>query len=187
MDALRTRLMAPDLVAEFIKEFTAEWNRAAAEASAGRDGTARELVIVERKINGLISAIAEGFRAAGLQTQLDGLEARRIELSGKLSAPVPSQPRLHPNIAQVYRDKVERLQEALHAGDDGQAALETARNLIDKIVLTPASSGAGFEIELIGEIASMIRLGLAQTETGSRANGPDPDLFARSIKVVAGT
>jgi hypothetical protein len=70
LDALRTRLLAPELVAEFIKEFTAEWNRAAAEASAGREGTARELATVERKINGLISAIADDFRAAGLQGQL---------------------------------------------------------------------------------------------------------------------
>ena len=33
LDALRTRLMQPELVAEFIREFTAEWNRLAAERS----------------------------------------------------------------------------------------------------------------------------------------------------------
>ncbi len=76
---------------------------------------------------------------------------------------------------------------AVGPGANGQAALETARSLIDEIVLTPASSSAGFDVELIGEIASVIRLGLAQTETGPRANGADPDLFARSIKVFAGT
>ena len=156
MDALRTRLMAPELVADFVRSFTAEWNRAAAEASAGRDGVVRELATVQRKLNGLISALADGFRAAGLQAQLDALETKRIELSGKLAAPAPAQPRLHPNIAQVYRDKVERLQEALQADSGGQAALEAVRALIDRVVLTPAAGGRGFEIELIGEIASMI-------------------------------
>ena len=187
MDALRTRLMAPELVADFVRSFTAEWNRAAAEASAGRDGVVRELATVQRKLNGLISALADGFRAAGLQAQLDALETKRIELSGKLAAPAPAQPRLHPNIAQVYRDKVERLQEALQADSGGQAALEAVRALIDRVVLTPAAGGRGFEIELIGEIASMIRLGLAESQKGSRANGADPDLFACSVKVVAGT
>ena len=96
--------MAPELVAEFIHAFTAEWNRAIAEASAGRDGVRRELAAVERKLNGLINALAEGFRAAGLQGQLDALEARRIELAAKLTAPTPTQPRLHPNVAQVCRN-----------------------------------------------------------------------------------
>lgn len=96
LDALRTRLMAPELVAEFIQEFTAEWNRAPAEASAGRDGIARELAAVERTGHGLINAIADGFRAAALQQQRESLEARRIELTGKLSATEPAQPCLHP-------------------------------------------------------------------------------------------
>ncbi len=95
LDALRENLMAPELVEEFVREFTADWNRAVAEKSAGRDGLTRELATVERKLNGLIDAISDGFRAAGLQAQLDGLEARRSELKGKLSAPAPATPRLH--------------------------------------------------------------------------------------------
>ena len=187
LDALRTRLMAPELVAEFIQVFTAEWNRAAAEASAGREGVVRELAAVERKLTGLINALAEGFRAAGLQGQLDTLEARRIELAAKLTAPPPTQPRLHPNVAQVYRDKVERLQDALQAGPDGQPALDAVRELIDRIVLSPAPNDDGFEVELIGDIASMISLALAETRSQPRAGASGPDLFTRSIKVVAGT
>ncbi len=81
---------------------------------------------------------------------------------------------------------MECLQEALQSGPDGQAALDAVRELIERIVLTPGAQGAGFEVELIGEIASMIRLGLSESQQRPRAVGADPDLFARSVKVVAG-
>jgi len=59
------QLMAPDLVAIFVKEYASEWNRGLAERSAGRDVCSRELEKVERKLAGLIDAIADGFRAKG--------------------------------------------------------------------------------------------------------------------------
>jgi site-specific DNA recombinase len=60
---LRSQVMAPELVEEFVSAFTAEWNRTVVAASAGRDATVRELGIVERKLNGLIDALADGFRS----------------------------------------------------------------------------------------------------------------------------
>ncbi len=61
------------------------------------------------------------------------------------------------------------------------------RNLVERIVLTPLPTGKGFEIELIGESAAMIRLGMERppaVQQGHHAKGPG--LFERSIKVVAG-
>ena len=82
---------------------------------------------------------------------------------------------------------MERLQEALQAGPDGQPELDAVRELIDRIVLSPVPSGDRFEVELIGDIASMISLALAETRSKPRSEASGPDLFARSIKVVAGT
>ncbi len=187
-DALRSRMMAPDLVAELIEEFTTEWNRAVAVNSAGRDASVRELAGVERKLSGLIDALADGFRAPGLQDKLSALEAKRAVLTAKLEAPAPATPRLHPNLAQIYRDKVERLGDALKATPDSQEAIDAIRALIDRVVLTPLPTGRGFEIELIGEIAAMVALGLTDGGKGRAANlASDPGLFERSIKVVAGT
>ena len=187
LDALCTRLMDPDLFAEFAKAFTEAWNRAMAESSIGRDEAARELSRVERKLKGLIDALADGFRAAGLQDQLATLEARRLELTRKLNATPAAQPRLHPNLPEVYRAKMAQLQEALEVGPENQSALEAVRSLIERIVLHPLPE-QGFEIEIFGDIASMIRLGRTpangQTPMGSSA---DLDLFVRSVKVVAGT
>jgi site-specific DNA recombinase len=68
---------------------------------------------VERKLKGLIDAIAEDFRARGLQSQLDELKARQAALTARPNTLAPRQPRLRPNLAEVYRDKVARLREAL--------------------------------------------------------------------------
>ena len=73
----------------------------------------------------------------------------------KLAAPAPTVPRLHPNLSEIYRTKVQTLQEALSANPSGQAALEAAHALIDRIEIKSAASGSGLEIELIGELAAM--------------------------------
>ena len=188
LDAWRNRLMKPELVAEFIAEFTTEWNRALAQSSAGREAEQRELATVERKLTGLINALADGFRAPGLQAQLDTLEGRRVTLEAKLASPAPSQPRLHPNLAELYRGKVERLHEALQATPDAREALDAARGLIERIIINPTADDKGFEIELVGAIAAMIGLCLNPTQKArqARVSVDGHDLFLSSIKVVAG-
>lgn len=128
-------------------------------------------------------AIADAFRAAGLQAQLDELEAKRVSLKAKLDAPAPTVPRLHPNLAEIYRAKVQTMQDALAKNPSGKAALEAARALIERIELEPAAIKRGYEVELIRELAAMLRFGMGGDAPSAAA---DRALFARSIKVVAG-
>ena len=196
LDALRTQLMDPALFAAFSEAFVEEWNRAAGVQSSGRDQAVRELAKVERKLKGLIEAITDGFRAAGLQEQVATLEGQRISLSAKLAeTAVPEQPRLHPNLPQSYRRQMERLGEALEAGPDNIAALEAVRGLIERIIIYPLPEHC-FEIEILGDIAAMIRLGqagqsgVAPTQNGGQIHVGSPavsNLFSSSVKVVAGT
>ena len=92
LDALRTRLMAPALVAEFIRAFTTEWNRLLAEPSGDRAIRERELAQVQRKLAGLIDALAEGISVPGVQQKLDELDARRAAIEAELRAPPPPRP-----------------------------------------------------------------------------------------------
>ena len=73
----------------------------------------RELAEVRRKLDGLIAAIADGLRGPGLQQKLDDLEARKATLEEALAADPPLTVRVHPNLAHVYRAKVQRLHLAL--------------------------------------------------------------------------
>jgi site-specific DNA recombinase len=91
-----------------------------------------------------------------------------------VAAAPTSVPRLHPNLAEVYRRKVENLQEALRDPSTYTEALGILRGLVDRVVVTPAESG--FTIELIGAIAHMIKL-----SAGSESLTKEP--YLSSVKV----
>jgi site-specific DNA recombinase len=55
------------------------------------------------------------------------------------------------------------------------------RSLIDRVVIAPAETG--FEVEIVGEIAHMIEIGM---EEGKKKGPLLNQRMARSIKVVAG-
>ncbi|MBR0661673.1 recombinase family protein [Roseomonas oryzicola] len=194
--ALGSELMQPDLVAEFVAEFTRELNRLVAEMTAGTDGKRRELESVRRKLAGLVDAIADGLRAPGLQGRLDELEARKATLEAEIAAAGQGSalPRLHPNIAGLYRERVARLREALEA-DEGGDLLEEARALIDRVeVHPPAEPGGPPRLELIGELTAMLRAAGVGGERGPRtaksplaaANGLDVFLGTRSVDAGTG-
>ena len=186
LDALRNQLMAPELVADFVADYTAEWNRLVAEKSASRTVRERELAGVQKKLTGLINAIADGFRAPGLQAQLDDMEDRKVALEAELAARSPMSPKLDPNLAAVYRERVTALHDALHRPDEGRAALEAVRGLIERVVISPAAAGDGLEIELVGAIAAMVRLALPPEAKTGAGLAPDRGLLENSAKVVAG-
>jgi hypothetical protein len=180
IDGLRQRLMAPELVEEFIRAFQNEINLQRRENDALHEAKRRELADVMRKLDGLIDAIAEGLRAPGLQQRLDELEARRNEITQDLSAGPTTTVRLHPNLAQVYRRQVERLQHALNEPEIRDEALQILRGLIERVSIRPAENG--LEIEIVGEIAKMVELGIgAHTKQAAL-----DETAARSVKVVAG-
>jgi site-specific DNA recombinase len=85
VDALKRNLMHPGLVAEFVREFHSEINRQRHDAELSLGSKRRELEETRRKLDGLIEAIADGFRATGLQAKLEELERpRRRQLRGSI-------------------------------------------------------------------------------------------------------
>jgi hypothetical protein len=148
------------------------------------------LANVARQLDGLIDAIADGLRAESLQQKLDDLEARKQALSEHLNSAPALMPRLHLNLASLYRRKVEHLHEALKDPMIRTEALELIRPLIEHVIMRPVEEG--FEIELVGAIANMLRLSqtpdtepkIAANSTANVADVDDP--FVSSVKVVAG-
>jgi DNA invertase Pin-like site-specific DNA recombinase len=176
LDALKRNLMQADLVKEFIAAFHAETNERRRSREVELALKRRELEQVSAKHEGLISAIADGLRTEGLLATLHELERRKAELIAELAAAPPPAPHLHPNLAELYRRKVNDLHQALTDSTTRTEAVEILRGLVEAIRLYPIEGG--FEIELVGDIANMIKL----PGKGSSV----PDEYRSSVKVVAG-
>jgi hypothetical protein len=166
--------MDPAVFKAFAEAFTSEWNRLQAGESVTRSARADELRLVRDRIERLVDAIAEGTPAAALRDRLESLEARRLALETEAATSSAPAPRMHPALAEVYRQKVANLVAALE-GDDAVEARELLRSLVDSITLYP--DGNGQRVEVRGELAAILGL----------ASGGSADVLAEQMKMVAGT
>lgn len=183
MDALGRQLMRPDRVAAFGKAFIAEWNRAQAEASAGAELHKRELQGIQRKLDNLVEAIADGIRAQGLQRKLEELEARRAQLLAVLKDQPAAAPALHPNLAEVYARRVEVIRTAIEGRNEPEI-LEAARALVENVIVGPGDGpGSPPGIELVGHLTEMLRAGGADLrQEDAVANGVLKAMSTGSVK-----
>ena len=186
LEALNQNLMQPELVEEFIREFHAEVNKHRRDMEQAHEAKRREYDDVARRVDGLYEAIADGLRTPGLKGKLEKLEARMAELETEIAQNPPPTPQLHPNLAEIYHRKVAHLHEALNGPDTRTEAGEILRTLIEVINVQPLDDG--FEIELVGEIANMVKL--ANAPATNRKTAPegaaDLNAYRSSVKVVAG-
>ena len=184
LDALRTRLMSPDVYASFVRGFTAEWNKEQGARATEQAGQRAELGRLMKKIGNLTDAIAENGTSIALQAKLKEQEARRAELEIALAAAEAPAPRLLPNLAEVYRAEVARLHEGLD-GDDAAAVRERVRALVEEIRLIPSRNDqrAPLQVEVRGKLAALLALGLQGTTTKNDASSEE---LASQVKLVAG-
>jgi DNA invertase Pin-like site-specific DNA recombinase len=188
LDGLARQLMRPDLVKEFVATFIGEWNRLVSDASSTTEVQQRELRAIERKIANLVDAISEGARGAAVHQRLHDLESRRAELQSVLRNPPAPLPALHPNLAEVYRAKVTTLQQTLGKGANPET-LEAARALIDRVIVSPPCGGGEPPVvELVGELAASLRLGVSNDNSAAESTQAAHVLgvFASSVKKASG-
>lgn len=100
--------------------------------------------------------------------RLKGLEVEVEveEIEQRLAQAPRDIPDIHPNVAKLYRRKVEALAEALDRPEDRDAASKALRGLIDRIVLTPGDRRGELHAELFGDLETL--LAFARDEGGQR-------------------
>jgi site-specific DNA recombinase len=108
LTGLKEQLMDHALFEEFAREFMAEVNRSRSVLASERESLQRELARVTKQIDTLVEAILGGADALALNTKLKLLEGQKAELEDKLAARPHSEPLLHPALARIYRDTVEK-------------------------------------------------------------------------------
>jgi site-specific DNA recombinase len=105
---------------------------------------------------------------------MTNLEARRLDLLARVETAPPPMARLHPNLAELYQQKVINLAEALNDEPTRLEATECLRDLIEEIRLVPENGN--LRIELYGELASLINL--ANGHPRSKGTGVQVTLVA---------
>jgi site-specific DNA recombinase len=174
---LKHRMMSPEIVAAFISEFNAELAKISGVADKERGAAKRALADVERKIASIIKAIEDGAYNSTLRDRLTSLEGEKASIEAKLAqaAPAPTV-RIHPNLTEVYRKKIDKLEQALTEAATAKEAGDILRGLIQSIVLTPTKGT--LKAELYGDLATITEY----------AQKKDRAANARSeVSVVAGT
>ena len=91
-------------------------------------------------------------------------------------------PDIHPNVADIYRRKVERLWDALRRPQERDQAAAAIRDLIERITLTPGPKRGQVDAILHGEVGAILEW------MGSQAlnNKTDTPSAGVSVSVVAG-
>ena len=159
LSGIKRRLLDPDLLADFVREFHFELKRLQAASTEASSHSAKRLNDIKLKIERIVGAISEGTDTPSLRQALLQFERERAELE-KVSAipcaPVSVQP---PNLAQLFRRKVERLEETLNSEPDiTRKAVPILRTLIDEIVLRPGDKRGQMSIEVHGEPSALFLL-----------------------------
>jgi site-specific DNA recombinase len=181
LKALQEKLLNQALFAEFCEEFTREMNRLRMERRASLSSATREVERISSRIKKLLNLMLDDKIAVDEgKAEIKALDSRRKELQAQLETVDEPPPLLHPEMAELYREKVTTLAQALERPETRTESTESLRGLVDAIVLTPAAGGEALGIELRGNLAAM----LGATVQGKRAT--ETGALSLQVSMVAG-
>lgn len=181
---LRDHMMTPDMAAEAIRAYAQETNRLNRERRQSEDATRRELAETVKAIAEIVRVIEQGGYHRALSTRLTELEAKQDGLTARLPDASHDTPDIHPNIAETYRTRIERLTAVLDHPDDALEAADALREVIDRIVVTPGASRGDYSITLQGELGTILDW---IDRTGKPGYKPNPDLPTSRLSVSVKT
>ena len=176
---LKEHLMQPAAYQAFVDEFTHEYNAKANHSEALKVKLKADLQRTKSEIQKLIEAIKAGVPGEALKNEMQSLQDRQKKIEEDLSvAPLPA-PRLHPNLATIYKEKITNLVQALNNPNTLIEANTAIRQLVERVQLIPVNGE--LKIELYGELAALLKLG-----TEPKDEHPQAQSEGVQITLVAG-
>ena len=165
LNGLRDILLGNEtLVDEFAAEFKRELTRLRKERHGAGRHLVKDLQQVERSINA--AWISEGDGDPGsVRDQLRRLEARKREIAADLKIAI------HPNLTELYRRKVVRLQRVLDDEATRPQAVEVIRSLIERIEIQPGKERGHCEVIIVGALAQILAFAQQKTTAASTGDG----------------
>ena len=161
---LKERLLAPEMVKEFVRTYVAEVNAANRDRSTRQAGHQTQLGRLDRQIRNFLELMKDGHGSPAMVAELREIEQKREAMRLQIAAtsvpePIPT---LHPNLPDLYRRRVSVLEEALQDEATALAAAEALRCLVDAVLVYPGQKRGEVSIELRGDLAAFMHLADAQ-------------------------
>ena len=166
IEAVRTALDQPDLVAEFVATYHAERERLRRQEGQRRRQLEMAIAKSQRGLEGLKLRAESGRFDDEDCRQWDGFKARREEARAEI-ARLPAEGKvinINPQAPQVYRRTLDNLAEALAEAQEPAAsrARDLIRALLHKVTVYPEVIGGRRRIELAGELRVMVALSTSE-------------------------
>jgi site-specific DNA recombinase len=160
LHAIEHRLAAPDLIAEYVREYHRLSRAAASDKAKVRARVERQLVDVKAECNRIVDAILAEKATRTLSERLATLEARRAELERELEIAAAPPVELHPRVGDLYRQQVADLKAFLASQepDDRSQAHALLRQLVERIVVRPTGPYGPVEFDVYGQLAGLFQL-----------------------------
>jgi hypothetical protein len=171
------RVSLSETVSVAVCAYAEEMNRLNHDRRAQAEVDRRALLKIEKAVAGIMAAIEDGFYQPSMKARMEDLERQKAEITERQSQVPADIPDVHPNLANVYRLRVERFTDALDDPDGGRQAAEALRSLIGEIVLTPGEKRGEVKAELRGELFGI--LDFVKSEEKQQAVGFMPPVAAR--------
>ena len=147
-----------DLIDAFVTEFKAEVVRLRRQRGTRDRQTLKDLNKVNIAIKRCLTFITEGDGDPGLvRDELKALEAHKQDLEHSIKAThEEAVVEVHPNIAELYRKKVSKLQNLMTDGTTRPEAMDIIRSMIERIEVHAGQERAKPEVVLIGALAQIL-------------------------------
>ncbi len=159
LKALQLNLLNPEMCEVFCKEYVEYMKRLQFEKNTKRRSFEKELHKRIRDDDRMMEMLLDGIASTSTMKNRINENAQRIEELKKLLEETEEEKiLLHPNMAQHYRKEITNLIQELNDPEHAHEAAYTIQGLIDRVVLTPKEDGTGLYIDLIGDLAGILKV-----------------------------
>ena len=176
LSGLKHKLLEPKALSKFIDEYVSQLKKLEKANEFEQKGIRQELKKIDKRLNAILHAIEQGVVTETTHNRMLELEAKKSELNENLEEEM-QYPKPDKEMISLYQEKVQDLSAAIYEPEIRNAAMDTLRPLIDRIILKPTNLDE-MKAELYGNIAAMVALDNEKGQTFS-------DLFIR-LSMVAG-
>jgi predicted nuclease with TOPRIM domain len=159
---LKTNLLAPEMISEWVREYHRDFARASADLGRDRGRLERKLEEAQRRKDRLLKAFADGgSEFAEIRDMLATAREEADRLTRELASmdAVPNVLALHPHVEEVYRKQVEELEAALASPDAQLDAIPRLRAMIARIIIRPnLEKKRGVIVEVVRQMDEILSI-----------------------------